>query len=164
MRDKRVLFVLAAFAAILIAAAFALNALSSERKEIEKLRKQHAEMLDAKDEYLSLRQVVQAREARKNLSNVQGIVQALDEVFVPVGLKDRLKTIKSTGRRETSDGYEEEADVSMEKLSMNEMVNIFFRIENAPMVLTVKKVTIKKSFENPELMNISMLVSFLKPK
>jgi general secretion pathway protein M len=164
MRDKRVLFVPAAFAAILIAAAFALNALSSERKEIEKLRKQHAEMLDAKDEYLSLRQVVQAREARKNLSNVQGIVQALDEVFVPVGLKDRLKTIKSTGRRETSDGYEEEADVSMEKLSMNEMVNIFFRIENAPMVLTVKKVTIKKSFENPELMNISMLVSFLKPK
>ena len=32
------------------------------------------------------------------------------------------------------------------------------------MVLTVKKVTIKKSFENPELLNISLILSFLKNK
>ena len=157
-------FGLAVLAAVLLAAAIGLNVLSSERKEVEKLRKQHAEILSIKDEYSSLSRVVQAREARKNLSNAQGIAQAVEEVFVPVGLKDRLKSIKSTGRRETNDGYEEEADISIEKLSMNEMVNIFYRIENAPMVLTVKKVAIKKSFENPELMNISMLVSFLKPK
>lgn len=157
-------FGLAVLAAVLLAAAIGLNVLSSERKEVEKLRKQHAEILSIKDEYSSLSRVVHAREARKNLSNAQGIAQAVEEVFVPVGLKDRLKSIKSTGRRETNDGYEEEADISIEKLSMNEMVNIFYRIENAPMVLTVKKVVIKKSFENPELMNISMLVSFLKPK
>lgn len=157
-------FGLAVLAAVLLAAAIGLNVLSSERKEVEKLRKQHAEILSIKDEYSSLSRVVHAREARKNLSNAQGIAQAVEEVFVPVGLKDRLKSIKSTGRRETNDGYEEEADISIEKLSMNEMVNIFYRIENAPMVLTVKKVAIKKSFENPELMNISMLVSFLKPK
>jgi len=155
---------LAVLAAFLLAAAIGLNVLSSERREVEKLRKQHVEMLSIKDEYSSLSRVVQAREARKNLSNAQGIAQAVEEVFLPVGLKDRLKSIKSTGRRETNDGYEEEADISIEKLSMNEMVNIFYRIENAPMVLTVKKVAIKKSFENPELMNISLLVSFLKPK
>lgn len=164
LRDRRSALGLALIAAVLLAAAIGLNVLSSERKEVEKLRKQHAEMLSIKDEYSSLSRVVQAREARKNLSNAQGIAQAVEEVFLPVGLKDRLKSIKSTGRRETNDGYEEEADISVEKLSMNEMVNIFYRIENAPMVLTVKKVTIKKSFENPELMNISMLVSFLRPK
>ena len=164
VRDRMSVFGLAVLAAVLLAAAIGLNVLSSERKEVEKLRKQHAEILSIKDEYSSLSRVVHAREARKNLSNAQGIAQAVEEVFVPVGLKDRLKSIKSTGRRETNDGYEEEADISIEKLSMNEMVNIFYRIENAPMVLTVKKVAIKKSFENPELMNISMLVSFLKPK
>jgi general secretion pathway protein M len=164
VRDRMSVFGLAVLAAVLLAAAIGLNVLSSERKEVEKLRKQHVEMLSIKDEYSSLSRVVQAREARKNLSNAQGIAQAVEEVFVPVGLKDRLKSIKSTGRRETNDGYEEEADISIEKLSMNEMVNIFYRIENAPMVLTLKKVAIKKSFENPELMNISLLVSFLKPK
>lgn len=164
LRDRRSVLGLAVLAAFLLAAAIGLNVLSSERREVEKLRKQHVEMLSIKDEYSSLSRVVQAREARKNLSNAQGIAQAVEEVFLPVGLKDRLKSIKSTGRRETNDGYEEEADISIEKLSMNEMVNIFYRIENAPMVLTVKKVAIKKSFENPELMNISLLVSFLKPK
>jgi hypothetical protein len=44
------------------------------------------------------------------------------------------------------------------------MINVFYRIENAPMVLTVKKATIKKSFENPELLNITMVLSFLKAK
>lgn len=47
---------------------------------------------------------------------------------------------------------------------MNEMVNIFYRIENAPMILTIKKATVKKSFENPELLNISLVLSFLNPK
>lgn len=164
LRDKKVIFGLSALAAVVIAAAIALHALSSERKDLDKLRKQHGEMLSVRNEYISLSQRVQAREGRKNLSNARGIVQAVEEVFTPVGLKGKLKAIKSTGGRETNDGYEEEADISIEKLTMNEMVNIFYRIENAPMVLTVKKVTIKKSFENPELMNVSLLVSFLKPK
>jgi hypothetical protein len=103
-------------------------------------------------------------EAKKELSKVQGIAQAVEEVFSSVGLKDRVKTVKSTGKRETRDGLEEEADVYIEKVTMNEMANIFYRIKNAPMVLTVKKVTIKKSFENPELLNISLILSFLKSK
>ena len=65
---------------------------------------------------------------------------------------------------EVKDGFEEEADISVEKVTMNEMVNIFYRIENAPMILTVKKASIKKSFDNPELLNISLILSFLKPK
>jgi hypothetical protein len=32
------------------------------------------------------------------------------------------------------------------------------------MILTVKKATIKKSFENPELLNITLSLSFLKTK
>lgn len=47
---------------------------------------------------------------------------------------------------------------------MNEMANIFYRIEHAPMILTVKKATIKQSFENPELLNITLDLSFLKTK
>jgi hypothetical protein len=95
---------------------------------------------------------------------VQGVLQAVDEVFSSVSLKDKVKTVKNTGKRETKDGIEEEADVSVEKVTMNEMVNIFYRIDHAPMILTVKKVTVKQSFENPELLNIILMLSFLKTK
>jgi len=121
-------------------------------------------LLLLKDEYLSLKQRIDSVEGRKSQSGPQGIVQAVDEVFQSMGLKDKIKTLKSTGKREIRDGFEENADLSIEKVTMNEMVNILYRIENAPMVLTMKKVTIKKSFENPELMNISLDLSFLKTK
>jgi hypothetical protein len=115
-----------------------------------------------KDEFVSLKQKIQRVESRKKLANVQGVLQAVDEVFSSLSLKEKVRTIKSTGRRETKDGIEEEADVSVEKVTMNEMLNILHRIEHAPMILTVRKVAIKQSFENPELLNITLMLSFLK--
>jgi hypothetical protein len=128
------------------------------------LKDQRKEMVMLGDEFSALRQRIDAVEGKKNLANVQGINQAVDEVFSSIGLRDRVKGIRSTGTKETKDGIEEEADVSIEKISMNEMLNMFYRIENAPMILTVRKATIKKSFENPELLNITLILSFLKMK
>jgi hypothetical protein len=45
---------------------------------------------------------------------------------------------------------------------MNEMVNVLYSIENAPMLLVIKKINIKTSFENPELLNITMTLSLVK--
>jgi hypothetical protein len=131
---------------------------------MHQLREQRKEMSVLREEYLSLQKKIQTVEGRKNLANIQGVLQAIDDTFSSVGLKDKVKTVKSTARREIKDGIEEEADVLVEKVTMNEMVNIFYRIEHAPMILTVKKVTVKKSFENPELLNMTLMLSFLKPK
>lgn len=164
MKDKKIIFGIAGLVVFIILISVALTFLANERKDLIRLREQRKEMLALKDALLLLSGKVQAVETKKGLSNVQGVAQAVDEVFSSVGLRDRVKTVKSTGKRETRDGFEEEADVYVEKVTMNEMVNIFYRMRNAPMVLTVKKVTIKKSFENPELLNISLILSFLKSK
>lgn len=151
-------------AAFVIILALGISLLLSERKELKQLKDRRREMMLLKDEFLSLRQRISLVESKKNLSNVQGIVQALDEVFSSVGLRDKVKTIKSTGKKETPDGYEEEADVYIEKVNMNEMANIFYRIDRAPMILTVRKAVIKKSFENAELLNLTLDIAFLKAK
>ncbi len=164
LKDKRFIYVLLVLTGFIIIVALVMNLLSSERRELKLLKEQRKEMLMLKDEFLSLKQRIDAVENKKNLSNVQGVVQAIDEVFLPIGLKDKIKTVKSTGRREIKDGFEEESDLQIEKVSMNEMINIFYKIENAPMVLTVRKAAMKKSFENPELLNITLTLSFLKAK
>ena len=164
MKNRKMLSLLGGLAGFVILFALGINLLLSERRELNQLKDQRKEMLLLKDEFLSLRQKINFVEGRKNLSNVQGIVQAVDEVFSSIGLRDKVKTVKSAGKRETRDGFEEEADISIEKVSMNEMANIFYRIERAPMVLTIKKTTIKKSFENPELLNLTLVISFLKAK
>ena len=164
MKDRRVVIFLSGLTVFVIVFVIGINLLSADKKALKNLKDQKQEMMTLKDELLTLQQKIQATESRKNLTATQGVVQAIDDVFVPVGLKDRIKTVKATGKREGRDGFEEEADVYIEKVTMNEMVNILYRIENAPMILTIKKITIKKSFENPELMNISLILSFLKTK
>jgi cbb3-type cytochrome oxidase subunit 3 len=164
LKDRRFIYALSVSIVFIVFIAFTIHLLSSGKRELNFLKEQKKEMIILKGEFLSLKQRIDAVESKKNLSNVQGIIQAVDEVFLSIGLKDKVKTVKSTGRRDLKDGFEEEAELQIEKVSMNEMVNIFYRIENAPMVLTVKKASIKKSFENPELLNIVVTLSFLKAK
>jgi hypothetical protein len=164
LKNKKYIFVLSGLAGIVIVIVLAINFLTTEKRELKFLQEQHKEMLTLKNEFLHLKQRIDAVENKKNLSNAEGVIQAVDEVFSSIGLKNKLKTVKSSGKREIKEGFEEEADLSIEKVDMNEMLNIFYKIENAPMVLTVRKATIKKSFENPELLNISLTLSFVKIK
>ncbi len=163
-KDRKLIYISSGLIFFIIVLALGVNLLVSERKALKKLKEQRQEMMLLKGEYVSLKQKINTVEGKKNLTNVQGVVQAVDDVFSSLGLKDKIKTVKSTGKRETKDGFEEEADIYIEKVNMNEMANIFYKIENAPMVLTIKKAVIKKSFENPELLNISLIISFLKTK
>jgi uncharacterized protein YoxC len=141
---------------------YAAHLLSSERKELKLLREQREEMLGLKHEFTALSHRMNALEMKKDISHVSGIMEAIDDVFSSLGLKDKMKTVKSSGTREVNEGFKEEADIYIEKVTMNEMVNIFYTIEHSPMVLTVEKATIKKSFEDPELLNISLTMSFFR--
>jgi hypothetical protein len=164
LKDKRLIYISSGLILLVVIAVAGMSLLSSEQGEIRLLNDHRKEMLILKDEYVSLKRRVDSAESRKDLSGAQGIVQAADEVFQSIGLKDKVKTVKSTNRRDMKEGTEEEAEFLIEKVNMNEMVNIFYKIENAPMILTVKKAAIKKSFENPELLNISLTLSFFKMK
>jgi hypothetical protein len=164
IKDKRIVYGLSVLGVFAVAVLLLFNLLSSERKELILLKEQRKEMMILSNEFMSLRQRLQAVEGKKDISNVQGIIQAVDEIFSSLGLRDKVKTVKPAGKKETKDGFEEEADVFIEKVSMNQMLNIFHRIENAPIILTVERATIKKSFENPELLNVTLVLSFLKKK
>jgi general secretion pathway protein M len=136
----------------------------SLKRQNNVLRSRQKEILFLSQEYTALKSIVGSVEARKSLTKVEGIVQAVDEIFKSMGLQQKVKSVKSTGVKEKKYSSEEEADVSVEKVTMNEMVNILYRIENAPMILSVRRTSIKTSFENPSLLNITMTVGLIKPK
>lgn len=136
----------------------------SLKRQSSILRSRQKEMLLLSQEYTGLKSIVGSVEARKSLTKVEGIVQAVDEIFKSIGLQQKIKSVKSTGVKEKKYSSEEEADVSVEKVTMNEMVNILYRMENAPMILSVKRTSIRTSFENPSLLNITMTVALIKPK
>ena len=165
LKIERRLFLMAiGFAVSVVLCILALNVSSSLKDDLRNLKAVQREFLALKDEFLSLKNRINAVEERKSLTKVEGIVQAVDEIFLPLGLKNKVKSVKPTGTKELKDSIEEEAEVLVEKVDMNEMVNIFYKIENAPMIISIKKATIKTSFENPALLNIVMTISLVKPK
>jgi hypothetical protein len=136
----------------------------SLKKEGSALRSQKEEMLLLRGDFLELSKKISAVEGKKSLIKVEGIIPAIDEIFRSTGLTQKVKSVKPTATRDKKHSIEEEADVEVEKVNMNELVNVLYRLENAPMVLLIKKTRLKTSFEDPSLLNITMTVGLVKPR
>lgn len=161
--DRRILGLLAVVTPLAVCAVLIGVMLSSERT-LGNLRDQRKELSLLRGEYLALKGRVDAVEGKKALVKVKGIVQAIDELLLPMGLKQKIKSVKPTAVQELKDATEETAEVQIERVDVNEAVNIFFGIENAPMALAVKKTTVKSSFDSPAHLNITMVLALIKPK
>jgi hypothetical protein len=145
----------------LLAAALSVAWYSSAKKRLATQRNQYGEIVALKDQFLSLRREVKLVEGRKHLANVKGIVEAVDQVFNPLGLKEKVQSVKPLT---TKDKNEEKAEVEVKGVDLNEMVNILYNIENAPMLLVTRKMSLKTSFENPNQLNMTLTLSLVLPE
>ena len=149
---------------ILVLAVLLFNRSIALKKESAALRMQKEEFVMLRGDFLELRKRIEAVEGKKSLTRAEGIVQAVDELLRTSGLNRKVKSVKPTGTRDKKDFLEEEAVVEFEKIGMNEMINILYKIENAPMILLIRKTTLKKSFSDPSLIQMTMTIGFVKPK
>lgn len=132
----------------------------SAATELSSLRAKYREFSVLSGEYRSLKEGVSAIERKKTLTSTSTIAQAIGEVTQSLGIEGKVKSIKGTGTRTAPNGMTEEAaEIRIEKTTMNEMVQLLYKIENAPMILVMKTVAIAKSFENPQLLDVTMALS-----
>jgi hypothetical protein len=164
LRTDRRLLISAAAVIILAVSVLLVTTSLSLKKEGSALRSQKEEMLLLRGDFLELSKKISAVEGKKSLIKVEGIIPAIDEIFRSTGLTQKVKSVKPTATRDKKHSIEEEADVEVEKVNMNELVNVLYRLENAPMVLLIKKTRLKTSFEDPSLLNITMTVGLVKPR
>ena len=81
LKNRKILSLITGIVVFIFLIAYGMHLLSSERKELKMLKEQQKEMLILKGEFLSLRQRIGLVEGRKNLSNTQGIAQAVMKFF-----------------------------------------------------------------------------------
>ena len=133
---------------------------SAAKKELSELAAKYDEFSSLTNKYRSLKASVTAIEQKKTLAKTNSITQAIGDISLSLGIREKMKSIKLTGTKKVMDQMNEEsAEIQMEKLNMSELVYLFYRIENAPMILAVKRVVIRKSFENRELLDATLAVS-----
>ena len=162
--NKKHLFIIALFATPVIIAIIMFRVYLSSKDELNSLKQQQKEMQALKSEFQALKGIVDSADAKKSLSRVQGIIQAVDELSISLGMKAKVKSVKALGARDIRYAIAEDADVLVERVTMNEMVNMLYKIENAPMALSLKRVNIRTAFEDPALLNISMTLSLIRNK
>lgn len=138
-----------------------LNFSLSLKGDLRNLKAQQSELYALKEECLSVKGRIEAVEGKRSLTKAEGIVQAFDEVLRSLGLRQKLKYVKPLGTRKMEGAREEEAEVEIENVSMNETINILYKIENAPTILSIRKASFRTSFENPGVLNITMSIALI---
>ncbi len=114
-------------------------------------------------QYASLKDQVDEFKRRAALSPRQGIINALDGLFTSAGLKDKVATINPLGTKTMGGFASEQAEVTLKKVDLNETVNLLYRIEYAPMLLTVKEADFRNSFSASAL-DIRLVVALTRAK
>jgi general secretion pathway protein M len=134
------------------------------KKQSAALQGKTAELKSLAAEFGPVKARIDDLERRKSGAKSTGVAQALEDLTGALGLKAKMKSVKALGTKEIADGIEESAEVTVEKVTMNELVNILYKIEEAPVMLSLRRVAVKKTFENPELLNATLTLSLFSRK
>ncbi|MGO9016026.1 MAG: hypothetical protein ACLQF0_13735 [Dissulfurispiraceae bacterium] len=161
---KSALLIAGAAAVPVVLCIIAVSFFFSSKNELAVAHARQKEFALLKSEYQTMKSGIDVIENKKSISNVKGILQAVDEIFLSLGLKQRIRSVKPLTTQEAPGLVEEEAEVQVERVNINEAVNLFYKIENAPMSIFIKKAAMKASFENPANLDITITIALVRPK
>jgi hypothetical protein len=134
---------------------------SSEKLEQtnQTLQNQLKEMKSMKEELVQLHELVDTREKKIGLTEVSGVVSALEQILDGLGIE--AKSIKPLEKRTSGEFTEENAELEIENIDINTIVNLLYRIDNSPVPFKIKDVSIRTTFENPDIYILSLTASLI---
>lgn len=149
---------------VLLAAAVGWSALNTKVQELEKRRSAREavlkELLPLKVTYLS---------ARQSSDQLRGRMASLRpddspaKIIEDTGIKGKsVKIVPLKG--EVRSGFAEDAaDVRVEGLTLNEAVNLLYRLEKGSRPLIIKKSNLRVRFEDPSRCDLTLVLALLRP-
>ena len=148
----------------LLAAAVGWSALSGKVEALEKKRSAREtvlkELLPLKASYLS------ARQASDQLSGRMATLRPDDspaKIIEDTGIKGKSVKIIPLKGEERSGFTEDAADIRIEGLTLNEAVNLLYRLEKGSRPLVIKKYNLRTRFDDPSRCDLSLVLALLRP-
>ena len=84
-------------------------------------------------------------------------------IIEEIGIKGKGIKITPVKGDERAGVVEDAADVRMEGLSANELINLIYRLEKGSRPVNLKKVNMRVRFDDPSRFDLAMTVALLKP-
>ena len=159
LSDRRTLIALAI--AIALAVCTLIAFISAKNLEIKNnaLTAQLKEMSDMGKEFVYIKDIVESKEKKIGLTNIKSVVSALEQMLNSMGLK--AKVIKPLEKKQVREFTEEDAEIEIENIDLNNIINLLYKIENSPVPMKIKTANIKTSFENPNVFILSLTASLI---
>jgi general secretion pathway protein M len=149
---------------VLLAAAVGWSTLSTKVEELEKKRvareKVLKELLPLKAAYLS------ARLSSDQLSGKMASLRPDDspaKIIEDIGIKGKSVKIAPIKGEERRGFIEDTADIRIEGLTLNEAVNLLYRLEKGSRPLVIKKSNLRIRFDDPSRCDLGLIMALLKP-
>jgi general secretion pathway protein M len=149
---------------VLLAAAVGWSALSAKVQALEKKRAAREtvlkELLPLKAAYLS---------ARQSSDQLKGRIASLRpddspaKIIEDTGIKGKSVKIVPLKGEERSGFTEDAADIRIESLTLNEAVNLLYRLEKGSRPLVIKKYNLRVRFDDPSRCDLTLILALLRP-
>ena len=148
----------------LLAAAVGWSALSAKVEALEKKRAAREtvlkDLLPLKAAYLA---------ARQSSDQLKGRIATLlpddspAKIIEDTGIKGKSVKIVPLKGEERSGFTEDAADIRIEGLTLNEAVNLLYRLEKGSRPLVIKKSNLRVRFDDPSRCDLTLILALLRP-
>jgi hypothetical protein len=135
--------------------------ISNSRLEKEKtsLNNQTKEIQLLRSDVIQIKDFVESKEKKIGLVKTRGIVSTLEPMLSSLGLKANV--IKPLEKKRVKDFTEEEAELEIENIDLNTIVNLFYKLEHSPVPLKIKRSTLQTTFENPDIFILTLTTALI---
>ncbi|MFA7404372.1 MAG: hypothetical protein WC007_10275 [Pelobacteraceae bacterium] len=149
---------------VLLAVAVGWSALSAKVQALEKKRASREsvlkELLPLKAAYMS---------ARRSSDQLSGRMASLlpddspAKIIEEIGIKGKSVKIVPVKGEDRSGFVEDAADIRIEGVTLNEAINLLYRLEKGSRPLVIKKCNLRVRFDDPSRCDLSLILALLKP-
>ncbi len=159
--EKKGLFifvVVAVFVVAIAALGYQAYRLDKEAKALKALNK---EMSDNFATLAVMSQSVKIMQKRLEEGRNKSFNAEMEKISTELGLNKNLKKVAASGTKKEGLLNVSLYELKYEGLDINSVVNLLYRILNAPMLVRVERCNMAVSFDNPGLINVSLTVAHI---
>ena len=158
-KDKKTLIVGSIAALIIVLYAFVVSPLTSEltrkRDLIPKKERDLVEIRELKDQYLEMKQRLQ--QAQDTAAKRGPLLTEIENLTKRANLNSKMVSLKPQTGVQTESFKESIVEIRLDNITLYDIVNYIFLLEKDG--LRIKKLNFKPRYDNPKLLNSTILVS-----
>lgn len=85
----------------------------------------------------------------------------IDRIADEISAKKNLKKINFLSKKKDGIYNREDYEIKIENIDINTLINFLYKIKTANIYLKITSFNISVSFENPSLLNTSLVISYI---